>query len=300
MPNKWVSIMVEKAADGICLLKWDGHHLTIEEANPAFYQIIGYTKQELWKETFLSFLSNEYRAWVLKRLEFFEYEDTLFSEACWTVKHGIQMDVELSLRETVMDGSHYYIMIVRDVSDKKWILCQGSGFDMRGTLTPKFRFVDCSFHSPLLEMKRRDLVSQSFLSFVGSRSLLQVRHMLRQAVLTGSGFSMSMEWVSNNQKAEVEFRFQPLLNGRQEVTRIAFVGRRLTKDEAQEQSKMALSLRMLMAERQITVTKLSELTGLSIGTISKIRNGKITNPHKYSIQCIAEALDVHLNDLWKE
>lgn len=300
MPNKWASMMVEKAADGICLLKWDGHQMTVEEANPAFYQIIGYTKQELWKDSFLAFLSKDYRAWVLKRLAFFECEDTLFLETNWTVKHGLQMDVELSLRETAINGAHYYIMVVRDVSDKKWILRQGSGFDVCGTLSPKFRIVDCMFHSPELEMKRGDLVAQSFLSFVGSRSLLQVRHMLRQAGVTGSGFSMSMEWVNNNKKAEVEFRFQPLLNGRQEVTRIAFVGRRLSENHSQERPKIAHSLRMLMAERQMTVTKLSELTGLSIGTISKMRNGKITHPHKYSIQCIADALGVHLNELWKE
>lgn len=300
MPNHWASMMVEKAADGICLFKWEGRKFTVEEANPAFFQIIGYTKEELWKDSFLSFLSAEYRAWVLKRLEFFEYDDTLFSEARWTVKHGLQLDVELSLREVVRDGVYYYIMVVRDISDKKWILHQGPGYDVGGTLTQKFRFIDCSVHSPLLDLQRKDLVAQPFLSFVGSKHLLQVRHSLRQAILTGSSFSMALEWVHNNQTANMEFRFQPLLNGKKEVTRIAFVGRNLTTEQAQEPSGMALTLRMLMAERHMTATKLSELTGLSMGTISKMRNGKITNPHKYSIQCIADALGVHLSELWHD
>ncbi len=63
----------------------------------------------------------------MKRPEFFEYDEVLFSEERWTVKHGHQVDVELSLRETVMDGVYYYIMVVRDVSDKKMDFTAGYG-----------------------------------------------------------------------------------------------------------------------------------------------------------------------------
>ncbi|MGF9711743.1 helix-turn-helix domain-containing protein [Paenibacillus naphthalenovorans] len=300
MPNRWASLMVEKAAVGICLCKWDGRQFMVEEANPAFFQIIGYTKEELGQASFLSFLSAEYRDWVLKRPEFFEYDEVLFSEERWTVKHGHQVDVELSLRETVMDGVYYYIMVVRDVSDKKWILRQGTGYEVSGTLTTKFRFTDCSLHGPLLDLQRKDLLAQPFLSFVGSKHLLQVRHSLRQALLSASGFSMALEWVHNHRQADMEFRFQPLLNGRQEVTRIAFVGKCLANGQTREPSGIAVTLRMLMAERRMTATRLSELTGLSVGTISKMRNGKITNPHKYTIQCIADALGVPITELWRD
>ncbi|GIQ69924.1 hypothetical protein XYCOK13_27480 [Xylanibacillus composti] len=51
-------------------------------------------------------------------------------------------------------------------------------------------------------------------------------------------------------------------------------------------------LRMLMAERDINTTELSDKSGVSVTTISNLRNGRIRQPKKSTLEAVARALGV--------
>jgi len=56
-------------------------------------------------------------------------------------------------------------------------------------------------------------------------------------------------------------------------------------------------LRMIMAERNISTNALSEMTGLSRGTISNLKSGKIGKPHRFTLRVIADALNIDVSEL---
>lgn len=63
-------------------------------------------------------------------------------------------------------------------------------------------------------------------------------------------------------------------------------------------SDASYKLRLLMLERSISVTRLAELTQISLTTISNIRNGKIKKPQRLTAQLIADELGVSPSDIW--
>lgn len=70
------------------------------------------------------------------------------------------------------------------------------------------------------------------------------------------------------------------------------------RDEAGSLDKGKL-LRMAMSQKNINGRELSLLTGVSEVTISKLRNGKVSNPQINTVITIAEALGVSVRDIWR-
>lgn len=68
-------------------------------------------------------------------------------------------------------------------------------------------------------------------------------------------------------------------------------------DDEQYKNEFGYKLRYIMRCRCISREKLSEMTGISYGQISKYINGK-AEPSIYKVMKIARALDCSLDDLW--
>lgn len=60
----------------------------------------------------------------------------------------------------------------------------------------------------------------------------------------------------------------------------------------------ATQLRVLMAERDVNVSELADMIGLSRGTISRLRNREVQNPTHETAYCIAHALGVRTSSIW--
>nr|WP_281378797.1 helix-turn-helix transcriptional regulator [Paenibacillus phyllosphaerae] len=54
----------------------------------------------------------------------------------------------------------------------------------------------------------------------------------------------------------------------------------------------------MMARRKISAQELSESTGISVQTISKLRNGKILKPQRLTAELLATVLGVKPQDIW--
>lgn len=60
------------------------------------------------------------------------------------------------------------------------------------------------------------------------------------------------------------------------------------------------NLRILMAEMDISTTELAQLSGLSLTTVSNLKNGKIPKPKMSTIQAIADALGISPSEICNE
>jgi transcriptional regulator with XRE-family HTH domain len=64
-------------------------------------------------------------------------------------------------------------------------------------------------------------------------------------------------------------------------------------------NKIADNLKKLRAKKGLSLEKIARLADLSLNTIVKIENGVNTNPTIETLQKIAKALDVSVDDLLK-
>lgn len=62
----------------------------------------------------------------------------------------------------------------------------------------------------------------------------------------------------------------------------------------------ATTIRILMDDRGMNVHELAWESGVSVGTISRLRNGRIERPHTDTMYAIASALKVKPNDIWRD
>lgn len=64
-------------------------------------------------------------------------------------------------------------------------------------------------------------------------------------------------------------------------------------------NKIAENLKKLRAKKVLSLEKIARLADLSLNTIVKVENGVNTNPTIETLQKIAKALDVQVDDLIK-
>lgn len=61
--------------------------------------------------------------------------------------------------------------------------------------------------------------------------------------------------------------------------------------------KLGENLKKEIQKRKLTIKKLSEISGVSVGSISEITNGKENNPKLMTVINISDALNIPLKDL---
>lgn len=62
---------------------------------------------------------------------------------------------------------------------------------------------------------------------------------------------------------------------------------------------LASNLALLRKKKEYSLEKVSKLADLSLNTVAKIESGKSTNPTFETLQKLASALDVKIDDLIK-
>jgi len=60
---------------------------------------------------------------------------------------------------------------------------------------------------------------------------------------------------------------------------------------------LGTNIRKVRKEKKISINKLSEITGISLGYLSDLENNKATNPALEKLESIANALEIPLNKL---
>ncbi len=283
------------------LLAQSRGNIKIKAANQAFQQFVGKSTEELLAQGFDS---------LFAPLAFDLSKRCHKSEAVLHAnkKREVAVRIELipidSLAQARVDSgsrrTQTAVMLIEDLTAYKWLSQQleRDKVLISGIVNKHLhiQFLRDSL-SPLLFEPDRSLDDENLLQFIAEHEREKIISILEQ------GSAVSKEQRINVQtskqsgvEAELELTYIPILDGFGQCSQYAFVIWDLRPSE--DRTDASMKLRIWMAKRDISAAQLSSATGISIQTISKLRNGKIEKPQRLTAELIASELGVKVQDIW--
>lgn len=278
------------------LLSQSDQEVRIDDANQAFLRLSGYTLKELRSKP-CSYLLQEYRVDASRQV--LKSEVILFSK----LKRQIPVSIDQQpLPKSSKDDTNRAYIIFEDLTPYKWIEQQ-----IERDKVLICGIVDRHQHvrlmrdslAPLLFEADRNMKNETLQQFIADTEHGSMRKVLQEASLSKKERSLKIKTTKLcGIELELSVTFAPIIDGFGEVLEFAFVIWDLRPLDDKIASSM--KLRIWMAKRDITAGHLSDLTGISIQTVSKLRNGKILKPQRLTAELIASELQVDVDEIWSE
>ncbi|MBM7568976.1 helix-turn-helix domain-containing protein [Paenibacillus sacheonensis] len=201
-------------------------------------------------------------------------------------------------------GDAAFLLTVEDISAKCWIdrMSETREVLISGILNDRFiieryfKYYPAPVFDPLFPVEafindyvqedERERIFSRLRQTVQNRSTDQI--VVRTKDLTGTG------------QLEVHVTYRPFYHGDGSLKNIAFVVSHIQPAVGPGSAPVdsSVTLKVLMARRYMSAQQLSSETGISMQTISKLRNGKINRPQRQTALLIANALQVSPQDIW--
>lgn len=268
----------------------------IEDANQAFLRLCGYTLKELQSKK-SSYLLHKYKINISRQV--MRSEVNIYTKS----KRKISVRIDLQPLPRSIDNKLLYAFIIfEDLSPYNWIEQQAernkvliSGIIDRHH---HVRFLRDRL-APFQIEPNQQMQDETLLQFIAETDHGKILKIIQEAHLQKKERSIT---IKTSKLSGIEFElsvsFTPIIDGFGDVLEFAFVIWDLRPvDDCIEAS---MKLRIWMAKRDITVGYLSSSTGISIQTISKLRNGKILKPQRLTAELVASELQVDVHDIWSE
>ncbi|TYP79339.1 helix-turn-helix domain-containing protein [Paenibacillus methanolicus] len=124
----------------------------------------------------------------------------------------------------------------------------------------------------------------------------RVVEVIRRAVLGSrpENLNIRTKWLVNEESLEVTLTLAPFYHSDNTLNQYAFI----VTDLRSSQGDPAVKLKIMMARCNLSALDLSESTGISVQTISKLRNGRIQKPQRLTAELLATELGVKPQDIW--
>ncbi|HTG71671.1 MAG TPA: helix-turn-helix domain-containing protein [Candidatus Udaeobacter sp.] len=278
------------------LMSQSNHEVQIDDANQAFLRLSGYTLKELQSKP-SSTLLQKYKIDASRQV--FKSEVILYTKQ----KRQISVRIDQQpLPKNSKDDSNRAFIIFEDLTPYKWIEQQAERNKVliSGIVDShqRVRLLRAG-PAPLLFEADRNMKNETLLQFIADTEHGPMKKVLKQAYLSKkeSCFKLKTNKLSGIE-LELSVMFTPIIDGFGEVLEFAFVIWDL--NPVNDKAEASMKLRIWMAKRDITAGHLSASTGISIQTISKLRNGKILKPQRLTAELIASELQVDVHDIWSE
>ncbi|WP_028550107.1 helix-turn-helix domain-containing protein [Paenibacillus sp. UNC451MF] len=281
------------------IIKIDGEILSFLEVNEPFCALSGYTREELMKVDPHLMLAREQSNPAFTQLEndqFLKTEVTVLSK-----DHlNVILEVELYL---IDDGPNQLIIVFADhISSKKWIdhqiannpiLC--SGVVNSSYIMTRYDM----YFDPIVDHKSR-FEQESIFELIAKADHPVMKKLLEEIKQTKQTKEVVLRTTKLADQLELKMKImvRPFFDGVGTFLEYAFVISQLELFEVS--ADPAVRLKVLMAQRNMSAQSLSEATNITIQTISKLRNGKVTKPQLLTAQLIAGELGVAVSDIWAE
>jgi DNA-binding Xre family transcriptional regulator len=153
--------------------------------------------------------------------------------------------------------------------------------------------------TPIIFEPDRTLDDENLLQFVAERDHERMLAAFAEAAANKKEKSIILQTSKRSGiELELSITFTPIYDGFGNSKEFAFVIWDLKPVDSEIDA--ATKLKIWMAKRDITAGHLSALTGISIQTISKLRNGKIIKPQRLTAELIASELQVGVHEIWTE
>ncbi|RAP74488.1 helix-turn-helix domain-containing protein [Paenibacillus montanisoli] len=194
-----------------------------------------------------------------------------------------------------------YLLTAEDITAKTWIdtMAKSKKVLFSGILNDKYVIERYYQHdsAPLFDRLYR-IEQESLHMFFHNPDRERLVHALEQAALhrRTDRIVVQTKMAANTAQLELHITFRPFYNGDGEIKHFGFVVTDIqTISEAVDPS---VTLKVLMARSYMSAQQLSLETGISLQTISKLRNGKIGKPQRQTALLIASKLNVTPQDIW--
>ncbi|WP_341278381.1 PAS domain-containing protein [Paenibacillus sp. FSL H8-0537] len=145
------------------------------------------------------------------------------------------------------------------------------------------------------------LNGESFLEIVAESEHLRLLHILEETRKFKKTNHITVKTTKvNGVELEVKITFTPIFDGFGRIKEYAFIVLDLQPINTHEYIDSSMRLKIWMAKRDISAGQLAAATGISIQTISKLRNGKIKMPQRLTAELIASELKVDCLEIWQK
>jgi len=276
------------------LLSQHEQEVRIEDANHAFLRLSGYSLKALQSKK-SSYLLQKYKIDVSRQY--------MKSDVNIYTKLKRKIPVRIDLQPLPSDEVHHYAFIIfEDLSPYRWIEQQA---EKNKVLISGI--IDKNHHvrflrdrlAPFQIEPNQQMQDETLLQFIADADHGKILKIIREAHLRKKERSLTLKTSKlSGVEFELSVSFTPILDGFGNVLEFAFVIWDLRPID--DRIAASMKLRIWMAKRDITVGYLSSSTGISIQTISKLRNGKILKPQRLTAELIASELQVAVHEIWSE
>jgi DNA-binding Xre family transcriptional regulator len=144
------------------------------------------------------------------------------------------------------------------------------------------------------------VLNHSIFDFLNAAEHDLIRAQFKQCATDKIQQNLYMRTLRFDELSELALRTTicPIYNGFGEIEQFAFSIWEMQESSNSEQS--GTKLKIWMAKRDLSASQLSLSTGISLQTISKLRNGKISKPQRLTAELIASELRVDVQEIWPE
>lgn len=278
------------------LLRELNGEVQIEDANEAFLRLVGYELEELTS------ISSSY---LLERYNIDNTRQVLKSEVIIATKSNRQIPVRVDQRAIPMDNSdqsNRALIVFDDLSPYKWIeqKSERKKVLISGVVDKYLHIRNFRQNStPAIFEPDRTLEDENLMQFVAEPEHERMLAAFAEAAAKKKEKSITLQTSKmSGIELELSITFTPIYDGFGNSNEFAFVIWDLKPVDSEIDA--ATKLKIWMAKRDITAGHLSALTGISIQTISKLRNGKILKPQRLTAELIASELQVDVHEIWAE
>ncbi|WP_171056233.1 helix-turn-helix domain-containing protein [Paenibacillus sinopodophylli] len=278
------------------ILNQDENGVSIEDANQEFLRLSGYSLQELQSKRGRSFLQK------------YNIDTTVHvvkSEVILQTKLKRQISVRIDQQPLPFiegDCCTKSLAMFEDLTPYKWIEKQAerNKFLISGIVDrhQHIRFLRDRL-APLLFQADSTMQDETVMQFLADSEHVKITNSIQEAYQSKEERSLTLRTSKHSGiELELSVTFAPIIDGFGDAQEYAFVIWDMKPID--DQIDASLKLRIWMAKRDVTVGHLSSVTGISIQTISKLRNGKIMKPQRLTAELIASELEVEVHEIWSE
>ncbi|OXM83675.1 helix-turn-helix domain-containing protein [Paenibacillus rigui] len=284
----------------------NGQTFSFVDCNERLLELTGYSRSEFLTKEPLSLIAATHISELHKNRNYLVIRQYFKTETEIIAKHNMKLLVDLELHPMDDPYERLQLVIVEPIPARKWIQHQlakhpvpviVSGILNRDLIIELYD----PYFDPILEFEQKmfyenisvfDLISeQDHPAIKQALAEMKDKKLVKDLVLKTTRLNNVLE-------LELKIMLRPFFNGSGHILNYAFVITELKPSE--ETDNPAIKLKIIMAQRSMSAQALSEATGITIQTISKLRNGKITKPQRLTAQLIAAELGVPVTDIWTE
>jgi DNA-binding Xre family transcriptional regulator len=270
----------------------------ITDANPAFVQLCGYEREKLPHIPFRHLFPRiaDLKGAVLPE----DSTETIMETGARTQKTII---LDVKPLESIADGGQHYLLSATDLSAEEWLEQQSkSGKAFYVGIMDK-HYIVRKFHvnfPSAVEPADVTVLNHSIFDLLNAEGHEQIRAQLKQCIIDKNQRDLYLHTLRFDEISELAFRTTifPIYDGFGEIEQFAFSIWEMQESSGSEQS--GTKLKIWMAKRDLSASQLSLATGISLQTISKLRNGKISRPQRLTAELIASELRVDVQEIWPE